>query len=154
MSTSSLSVLFLRWTFIILHVCIVTKLGKLFYFLLFPLFSFALNISIMQTVYKHTEVQHYSMCVLICFLDKWLLATSIIQGEKQWKYRGITFVYFLSCQSFLLGFYINKKKIRKSPSLKASLDEHLLTFFTILMVSMLKYTVFRGISYIHTKILY
>lgn len=31
---------------------------------------------------------------LICFHGKWLLAISIIQEQKQWKYRGIAFGYF------------------------------------------------------------
>lgn len=129
MSTGSLSVLFLCWLFIILHISIIKKLGKLFYIFLFFCFCLKYKHYAEQTVYKHTEVQHYSICILICFLDKWLLATSIIQKEKQWKYRGIAFVYFfLSCQSFLIGFYINIKKSRKSSSLKASVDKHILYY--------------------------
>lgn len=136
-STSSLSVLFLFWELIILHVFIVKNNSEIIFLVLFsPLFfSFQFCLKYKhdaeQPVYKHTEVQHYSICILICFLDKWLLATSIIQREKQWKYRGITFVYFFpSCQLLLLGFCENIKKIRKSSSLKDWVREHLLMFHT------------------------
>lgn len=137
-STSSLSVLFLFWVLIILHVFIVKKKKSeiiflvLFSSLLFFSFQFCLKYKHdAEQVCKHTEVQHYSICILICFLDKWLLATSIIQREKQWKYRGITFVYFFpSCQLFLLGFCENIKKIRKSSSLKDWISEHLLMIHT------------------------
>lgn len=138
-STSSLSVLFLFWVLIILHVFIIKKkkIRNYFSFLIHSSFFFSFQFCLKykhdaeQPVYKHTEVQDYSICILICFLDKWLLATSIIQREKQWKYRGITFVYFFpSCQLFLLGFCENIKKIRKSSSLKDWLGEHLFVFRT------------------------
>lgn len=94
--------------FIIPHNLVIKNLVILFILQYSPfIFAFTWNKSIMQHK-QFTNIQKYNTIVYVSwFLDKWLLATSIIQREKQWKYRGIAFVYvyfFLSCQSFLLDF--------------------------------------------------